>query len=111
MVQVILLVPSIPTDYTNINYKINNKVGGEINQKDVQYYIRVVAEDGSTNMPIEYNVHAYNNASSKYSLVSGWGYGPFTLQKDTEYSGTNGLFSIEANYTSIDKNTLLQFKR
>lgn len=96
-------VPSIPTDYTNINYKINNKVGGEINQKDVQYYIRVVAEDGSTNMPIEYNVHAYNNASSKYSLVSGWGYGPFTLQKDTEYSGTNRLFSIEANYTSIDK--------
>ena len=95
-------VPSIPTDYTNINYKINNKVGGEINQKDVQYYIRVVAEDGSTNMPIEYNVHAYNNASSKYSLVSGWGYGPFTLQKDTEYSGTNGLFSIEANYTKLE---------
>ena len=95
-------VPSIPTDYTNINYKVNNKVSNVINQKEIQYYIRVVAEDGSTNMPIEYNVHKYNDASSKYSLVSGWGYGPFTLQKNTEYSGTNGMFSIEAKYTSTD---------
>lgn len=95
-------VPTIPTDYTNINYKVNNKVSNVINQKEIQYYIRVVAEDGSTNMPIEYNVHKYNDASSKYSLVSGWGYGPFTLQKNTEYSGTNGMFSIEAKYTSTD---------
>lgn len=64
-------VPTIPTDYTNINYKVNNKVSNVINQKEIQYYIRVVAEDGSTNMPIEYNVHKYNDASSKYSLVSG----------------------------------------
>ena len=95
-------VPSIPTDYTNINYKVNNKVSNVINQKEIQYYIRVVAEDGSTNMPIEYNVHKYNDASSKYSLVSGWGYGPFTLQKNTEYSGTDGMFSIEANFTSMN---------
>ena len=95
-------VPTIPTDYTNINYKVNNKVNNIINQKEIQYYIRVVAEDSSTNIPIEYNVHAYNNASSVYSLVSGWGYGPFTLQKNTEYSGTNGMFSIEAKYTSTN---------
>ena len=95
-------VPTIPTDYTNINYKVNNKVNNIINQKEIQYYIRVVAEDGSTNMPIEYNVHKYNDVSSKYSLVSGWGYGPFTLQKNTEYTGTNGMFSVEAKYTSFE---------
>ncbi len=96
-------VPTIPTDYTNINYKVNNKVNNIINQKEIQYYIRVVAEDSSTNIPIEYNVHAYNNTSSVYSLVSGLGYGPFTLQKNTEYSGTNGMFSIEAKYTSTER--------
>ena len=104
-------VPSIPTDYTNINYKVNNKVSNVINQKEIQYYIRVVAADGSTNMPIEYNVHKYNDASSKYSLVSGWGYGPFTLQKNTEYSGTNGMFSIEANYKTIDSNNPKAIKK
>lgn len=92
-------VPQVPTDYASIHYKVTNKVDGEINEEEVLYYIRIVAEDGSKNIPIEYNVHEYNTPNNVLNLEKGVGYGPFTLSATSE---EEKYYSIRANYTSKD---------
>ncbi len=88
-------VPAIPTEYDNIHYSVTNKLNNKINEEQIEYYIRIVAEDGSDNIPIEYNVHEYANTSNIYNKVAGVGYGPFTLKalvEETQY------YSIRVNY-------------
>lgn len=93
-------IAQIPTDYTNIHYKVTNKVDDEINEDEVSYYIRIVAEDDSNNIPIEYNVHEYNVPSNILNYEEGVGYGPFTLSATSE---EEQLYSIRANYNEADK--------
>lgn len=93
-------VPEVPTNYANIHYKVTNKIDDEINEDEVSYYIRIVAEDGSDNIPIEYNVHEYDNESNIYGFEDGVGYGPFTLKKNEEETQ---YYSIKAQWVSLKK--------
>ncbi len=88
-------VPSIPIEYANIHYSVTNKLDNKINEEQIEYYIRIVAEDGSDNIPIEYDVHEYDNTSNIYNKVAGVGYGPFTLKAFVEETQH---YSIRANY-------------
>lgn len=92
-------VPEVPTNYANIHYKVTNKIDDEINEDEVSYYIRIVAEDGSDNIPIDYDVHEFANPNNVLNFVTGIGYGPFTLSANSE---EEQLYSIKANYNSID---------
>lgn len=92
-------VPQVPTNYASIHYKVTNKVDDEINEEEVSYYIRIVAEDGSNDIPIEYDVHEYANPNNVLNLEQGVGYGPFTLSATSE---EEQLYSIKANYNSTD---------
>lgn len=79
-------VESIPTEFNHIHYIVTNSNEGIVNDSETPYYIRVVAEDGSSNIPIEYNVHEYNNSNNIYDEEIGVGYGPFILNAGTEES-------------------------
>lgn len=92
-------VPQVPTDYTNIHYEVTNKIDEKINEVEVQYYIRVVAEDESNNIPIQYDVHEYNNPNKILNYESKVGYGPFTLSAGKEQSTQ---YSIRANFNSTE---------
>lgn len=91
-------VPIVNTNYENINYKVTNKIGNEINENEASYYIRIVAEDGSNNIPIEYDVHEYNNPNNILNLEQGVGYGPFTLSTDDEETQ---YYSIKVDYNKV----------
>lgn len=92
-------VDSIPKNYANIHYQVTNKVNEEINEEEVDYYIRIVAEDGSNNIPIEWDVHEFNNPANILPLETGTGYGPFTLGTTSEVTQE---YSIKANWISGD---------
>ena len=96
-------VPQVPTNYVNIHYKVTNKVNDEINENEIVYYIRIVAEDGSNNIPIQYDVHEYNNVQNVLNLEEGIGYGPFTLSANSEEIQ---YYSIKANYNSLNSTYL-----
>lgn len=95
-------VSGVPTAYSNIHYSVTNKADGTVNKYKMQYYVRIVAEDESNDIPIEYNVHEYNNANAAavYPKDSGGNYGPFALTSGTE---TTTYFSIMANWNKDDK--------
>lgn len=95
----VFAVPQVPTDYASIHYKVTNKINDEINEEETSYYIRIVAEDGSDNIPIQYDVHEYNNPNNILPFEEGVGYGPFTLRAASE---EEQIYSIRANYTSLD---------
>ena len=90
-------VPAVPTDFPSIHYSVTNKQNEDINEVEFDYYIRIVAEDGSSEIPIEYDVHEYNTPANVLPLETDVGYGPFTLTKDTE---STQYYSIRANWTS-----------
>lgn len=92
-------VSSIPLNYPNIHYRVTNKEDNKINTYEVEYYIRVVAEDNSDDLPIEYDVHEFNNTAETaiYNFEDGVGYGPFTLQANTTEEVVQ-LYSIKANF-------------
>lgn len=92
-------VSSVPLIFDNIHLKVTNTVDNKINEEEVSYYIRIVAEDGSNNMPIEYDIHEYNTPSNVLPLVTGVGYGPFTLSANSEETQ---YYSIKANYNTTD---------
>lgn len=92
-------VPQVPLNYPNIHYKVTNKVNDAINENEAVYYIRIVAEDGSDNIPIAYDVHEYANIYNVLNLEEGVGYGPFTLGANSEETQ---YYSIRANYISTD---------
>lgn len=92
-------VSMVPIEYGNIHYRVTNKINDEINNENVSYYIRVTAEDGSHNIPIEYDVHEYNNPGHVLPFETGTGYGPLTLGVDSE---EEVYYSIRANWVSTD---------
>lgn len=98
----------IPLFYNHIHYVVTNKLNDEINEEETTYYIRIVAEDDSINIPIEYDVHEYNNSNNIYNLEQGVGYGPFTLNINTE---DVQYYSIKANWTKIDMNYMKGIQR
>lgn len=95
-------VQQVMNEFPHIHYSVINKVGDTINEEETQYYIRVVAEDGSDNMPIEYNVHEYDNANNIYDYEDGVGYGPFTLNAYTEQEQK---YSLRVKYISYTEGT------
>ncbi len=92
---VVFNAPGIPTEMAYIRYQVTNKVDNKINEQDIQYYIRIVAEDGSNNIPIEYDIHENSNLENIYNYEDGVGYGPFTLNANTEQTQ---IYAIRANY-------------
>lgn len=103
-------VPYVPAEFPGIYYKVTNKIGNEINEEEVMYYIRIVAEDGSDNIPIGiYNVHElvvpedgsspYDNPANIYDKEEGVGYGPFTLSAGSEETQ---YYSLKVRWTSTD---------
>lgn len=92
-------IPQLPTEYSNIHYQVSNKVDDKINEEEISYYIRIVSEDGIDDIPIQYDVHEYNNPSNILNLETGVGYGPFTLGANEEETKE---FSIKANFISTD---------
>lgn len=92
-------VPEIPRNYANIHYEVTNKVNDKINEEEIEYYIRIIAEDGSNDIPIEYDVHEYNNPNKVLNLEVGVGYGPFILSANSEVTQQ---YSIKANWTGTD---------
>lgn len=91
-------IPEIPVNYQNIHYVVTNKINDLINEEEVEYWIRIVAEDGSTNMPITYDVHKYNTPDDIFNLEAGVGYGPFTLSANSEVTQQ---YSIRVTYNSM----------
>lgn len=93
-------VEQVPRDYPNIHISITNKIGDVTNENAMQYYIRILAQDGSTELPITYDVHTYDKAGDETQikpLEAGVGYGPFTLSAGTE---STEYYSLRANWTS-----------
>lgn len=90
-------VTQIPLEYSNIHYCVSNKSDYTINEEEFEYYIRIVAENGSDNIPIEYNVHTFNTPTDIMDLKEGVGYGPFTMGVGSESST---CYSIKANWIS-----------
>ena len=90
-------VNAVPLEYPNIHYAVTNKVGDIVNEIATEYYLRVVAADGSGNIPIEYDVHEYNTPANVYAFETGVGYGPFALTADT---ASETFYSVRANWTS-----------
>lgn len=94
-------IPQIPTYYNNIHYQISNEIDGKINEEEIEYYIRVVAENDGDEILITYDVHEYND-ENKVCTRSGdtnLGYGPFTLKahnKDVQQ------YSLKVNYERKD---------
>lgn len=99
----VFAVPGIPSNFASIHYQVTNKVDNKTNEEEASYYIRIVAEDGSDNIPIEYDVHEYNNPDNVFSFAEGIGYGPFTLYANSEMTQE---YSIKANWISNDRNHL-----
>lgn len=93
-------VSEIPISYPNIHFKVTNKVDDEINDKVASYYIRIVAEDESNDIPLDYDIHEYNNVANVLNKEDGVGYGPFTLNANSEQTE---LYSIKANFSSTDE--------
>lgn len=103
----------IPAEDPGIHYTVTNKSDNIINEQETIYYIRVVAEDGSNNIPVEYDVHEYkdtNEESDKepdkeppiiYNFEEGVGYGPFILNADTE---TEKQYSLKVAWTQMNEN-------
>lgn len=96
-------VSGIPIEYGNIHYRVTNKADDKINEEEASCYIRIAAEDGSGNIPIEYDVHEYDTPGRVLPLEEGIGYGPFTLSAGQE---TEQWYSIRANWISNDSKYL-----
>lgn len=101
-------IPQLPVEYSNIHYQVSNKIDNKINEEEVDYYIRIVAEDGTNDIPIQYDVHEYNNPSNVLNQEIGVGYGPFTLGANEEETKE---FSIKANFNSTDIKYITKVQR
>lgn len=94
-------ISQIPTYYNNIHYQITNEVDGKINEEELEYYIRVVAENDGDEIPINYDVHKYNSPNEVYqqSEDENLGYGPFKLNA---YKKEEQQYSLKVEYNSKD---------
>lgn len=76
-------ISSVPTEYNKIHYVVTNTAHNSEDKYEGEYYIRIVANDGSDDIPIEYQVRQYDTATA-YPVVAGRGYGPFVLNKSVD---------------------------
>ena len=94
-----------PGQSITVQYQLTNKIGSNINNNNLRYYLNLLDSDGNEATKV-----IITSIGGSYSYTSGKGYGPISLEYDGETEDTKTFDITISGQSSLTTREVLNYK-